>query len=113
MIELGYVSDPDEFGVHDGCALARQLIADAYRLLIPYGGGCPDCSDELLRALAAQVSAEVRKDGMASIVFSDSRRGLDKAAASAAHLRGAQARTAELLQQAPAHEHGAGLRQAS
>jgi hypothetical protein len=107
MIELGYDSDPDEFGVHDGCALARQLIGDAYRLIIPYAGGCPERSDALLAALAAQVAAEVRRSGMASIVFSDSRRGLDKAAASAAHLRAAQARTAELLQ------HGAGLRQAS
>ena len=30
MIELGYDSAPDEFGIHDGRQLARQLIADAY-----------------------------------------------------------------------------------
>ncbi len=113
MIELGYDSEPDEYGVHDGCALARQLVADAYRLLIPYAAGCPDCTDELLRVLSAQIGADVRKDGMTSIVFSDSRRGLDKAAASAAHLRKAQAHTAELLQKAPPHTHTTGLRQAS
>jgi hypothetical protein len=50
---------------------------------------------------------------MTSIVFSDTRRGLDKAAASTAHLRRAQARTAELLQKAPPHEHVTGLRAAS
>jgi hypothetical protein len=113
MIELGYLSDPDEYGVHDGCALAKQLLSDAYRLLIPYAGGCPACTDEILRALASQVAAEIRKAGMTSIVFSDTRRGLDKAAASTAHLRRAQARTAELLQKAPPHEHLTGLRAAS
>ena len=41
MIELGYVSDRDEYGVHDGRKIARQLIADAYRMLIPYASACP------------------------------------------------------------------------
>ena len=48
MIELGYDSDPDEFGIHDGRQLARQLIADAYRLLIPYVNACPICAADLL-----------------------------------------------------------------
>ena len=112
MIELGYDSEPDEWGVHDGVRLARQLVADAYRMLIPYAGACPDCTDELLRAVATQVGAEVRRAGMTAIVLSDNRRGIDKAAASAAHLRQAQARTAEMLQKAPAHQH-ARLKQAS
>jgi hypothetical protein len=107
MIELGYESDPDEFGIHDGRKLARQLIADAYRLLIPYVNACPTCAEELLRALSGQVAKEVGEKGMTSIVFWDAQRGLDKASATATHLRNAHARTAEMLVGAAAHEHSA------
>ena len=75
MIELGYDGEADEWGVHDGVRLARQLVADAYRLLIPYAGACPDCTDELLRAIAGQVRPEVRRAGMTTIAArSDKRR---------------------------------------
>jgi hypothetical protein len=107
MIELGYESNPDEFGVHDGRKLARQLIADAYRLLIPYANACPTCAEELLRTLSGQVAKEVSEKGMTSIVFWDAQRGLDKASAAATHLRNAQARTAEMLVGATPHEHAA------
>ena len=113
MIELGYDSEPDEYGVHDGCKLARQLIADAYRLLIPYADACPACVDEMFRKLSEQVSADVGKAGMTSIVFSDARRGLDKATASAAHLRQGRARIAEMLGGVGPHDHADGLRKAS
>ena len=112
MIELGYVSDPDEFGVHDGRELSRQLVADAFRLLIPYVNGCPTCVGELLGAISDQVAREVSEKGMTSIVFWDARRGLDKAAAAASHLRVAHARTAEMLAGAPKHEHPAARVQA-
>ena len=112
MIELGYDSEADEYGVHDGVKLARQLVADAYRLLIPYGNACPTCVDELMRAVSAEVAKEIGRTGMTSIVLSDSRRGLDKAAASAAHLRAAQARVAEVLRGVALHDHATTLRRA-
>ena len=105
MIELGYVSDHDQYGVHDGRRLARQLIADAYKLLIPYGRACPLCVDGLFAALSAQAIETIRKDGMQSIVLWDAKPGLDKPTASAAHLRTALAQTAELLVAVPKHEH--------
>lgn len=107
MIELGYVSDPDEFGIHDGRDLARQLVADAYRLLIPYVNACPDCAANLLAVISGQVAESVRKEGMASIVLWDQRPNLDKPAAGSAHLRATGARTAELMAAAPRHEHHA------
>jgi hypothetical protein len=105
VIELGYDSEPDEFGVHDGRSLARQLVADAYRLLIPYVNACPACAGELLRTISDQVAREISDKGMTSIVFWDARRGLDKATAAATHQRMAQAKTAEMLVGAPKHEH--------
>jgi len=33
--------EPDEHGVFDGRELARQLIGNAYRLLVPYVRACP------------------------------------------------------------------------
>jgi hypothetical protein len=105
MIELGYDSEPDEYGIHDGRDLARQLVADAYRLLIPYANACPDCAGALLGVICAQVAEAVRKDGMPSIVLWDARRGLDKPTAAALHVRTGGARTAELLAAAPRHEH--------
>lgn len=108
MIELGYVSDRDEYGVHDGRDLARQLITDAYKLLVPYVNACPECAEGLLAAIAKQVTEAVRKDGMPSIVLWDTRPGLDKPTAAAAHLRKAGARTSELLAAMPKHEHRTG-----
>jgi hypothetical protein len=108
MIELGYISDADEYGIHDGRDLARQLVADAYRLLIPYVNACPACAANLLAAVSTQVAETVRKDGMTSIVLWDQRPSLDKPTAAAAHLRATGARTGELLAAMPKHEHHAG-----
>ena len=108
MIDLGYDSRPDEYGIHDGRELARQLVADAYRLLIPYVNACPDCAGSLLTAICDQVADAVRQDGMRSIVFWESRPSLDKPTAAAAHLRRAGARTGELLAAMPKHEHRSG-----
>jgi hypothetical protein len=105
VIELGYVSDRDEYGIHDGRDLARQLIADAYKLLVPYVNACPVCADNLFTAIAGQVTEAVRREGMPSIVLWDTRPGLDKPTAAAAHLRAAGARTSELLARMPKHEH--------
>lgn len=105
MIELGFVSDRDEYGVHDGRELARQLIADAYKLLVPYANACPECTDSLFAAIARQVSQSVQQQGMPSIVLWDTRPGLDKPTATAAHLRAAAARTGELMTGMPKHEH--------
>jgi hypothetical protein len=106
MIELGYDSKPDEYGIHDGRDLARQLIADAYKLLIPYGRGCSDCTDHLFSAVARQAMQEARQQGMPSIVLWDRRPGIDKPTAAAAHVRKTAARTGELLATGPRHEHG-------
>jgi hypothetical protein len=108
MIELGYDSEPDEYGIHDGRDLARQLVADAYRLLIPYVNACPACAGGLLGVICAQVAEAVRKDGMPSIVLWDARRGLDKPTAAAAHVRATGARTGEMLAGMPTHEHRTG-----
>jgi hypothetical protein len=105
MIELGYDSDPDEYGIHDGRELARQLVADAYRLLIPYVNACPDCTGNLLTAICNQVADAVRRDGMPSIVLWDRRPNLDKPTAAAAHARATAARTGEMLATMPKHEH--------
>jgi hypothetical protein len=105
MIELGYDSHPDEYGIHDGRELARQLVADAYRLLIPYVNACPACAGSLLTVICSQVTEAVHKDGMPSIVFWDTRPSLDKPTAASAHLREAGARTGELLAAMPKHEH--------
>jgi hypothetical protein len=105
VIELGYISERDEYGVHDGRELARQLIADAYRLLVPYVNACPVCADNLFLAISSQVADKLRKDGMPSIVLWDTRPGLDKPTASAAHLRAAGARTGELMVAMPKHEN--------
>lgn len=105
MIELGYVSEPDEYGIHDGRDLARQLIADAYKLLIPYASACSDCTEVLFSAVARHVMQEVHQKGMPAIVLWDARPALDKPTAAAAHLRNAGARTGELMAGAPKHEH--------
>ncbi len=105
MIELGYASEPDEYGIHDGRELARQLIADAYKLLIPYANACSDCTDSLFSAVAGKVMQSERQKGMSAIVLWDRKPALDKPTAAAAHLREAGARTAELLAGMPKHEH--------
>ena len=88
-----------------GANSPARLLADAYRLLVPYVNACPTCTDDLLKAIAAQVTEEVRKTGMTSIVLWDTKPSLDKSTAVAAHLRVASARTAELLVGVPRHEH--------
>jgi hypothetical protein len=105
MIELGYVSEHDEYGIHDGRKLARQLIADAYKMLIPYANACPHCAEDLFAAVSGQAIEAIRREGMQSIVLWDRKPGLDKPTATAAHLRSAQAHTAELLVAMPKHEH--------
>jgi hypothetical protein len=48
--------EPDENGVFDGREMARQLIGNAYRLLVPYVSACPACSDNLFSAIANRTS---------------------------------------------------------
>jgi hypothetical protein len=51
-LEFTYHVEPDENGVFDGRELARQLIGNAYRLLVPYVKACPACTDSLFSAIA-------------------------------------------------------------
>ena len=57
MLQLEYDLTPDEHGVVDGRALARLLIADAYKALAPYAALCPACADGLFAHIANDVIA--------------------------------------------------------
>lgn len=62
-LELVYQALLDQHGVLDGADLAQQLINDAYRLLSPYTGCCPACTDTLFGILANEVIDAVHTEG--------------------------------------------------
>lgn len=62
-MELVYQALLDQHGVLDGADLAQQLINDAYRLLSPYTGCCPACTDTLFGILANEVIDAVHTEG--------------------------------------------------
>ena len=43
-----------EGGAVDGRELAAEMIAGAWKLLLPYAKGCPACAENMLEALAAR-----------------------------------------------------------
>ena len=51
-IHIRFTTGPDGAGVVNGMELAREMIADAYRLLAPYAGLCPACADDLFICIA-------------------------------------------------------------
>lgn len=67
VLQFDYEAAPDEDGIYDGRALAREMIADAYKLLVPYGDGCRARVDDLFMALVneeiAGIYAEAARSG--------------------------------------------------
>jgi hypothetical protein len=108
--------EPDEHGVFDGREMVRQLIGNAYRLLVPYVKACPACSDNLFSAIANRTIEEIHQDArekggrLAGSIMS-ARTGKERAAGEKAHFEAATAATLELLREATGaepHEHGDG-----
>jgi hypothetical protein len=106
--------EPDEHGVFDGRELARQLIGNAYRLLVPYVKACPACSDTLFSAIANRTIEEIHQDArekggkLAGSIMS-ARTGEERTAGEKAHFEEATAATIQLLREATGeepHEHG-------
>ena len=103
-LELRYKIEPDAHGVFDGRELARALIANAYRLLMPYVNGCPACSDNLFTVIANETIAEIHEDEDTGIVMAAGA----SAAQKAAHFEEAKDETKELLARAGefgGHDH--------
>jgi hypothetical protein len=61
-LEFTYRVEPDEHGVCDGRELARQMIGNAYRLLVPYVNACPACADKLFGVIANRTIEELHQD---------------------------------------------------
>ena len=71
MLELTYDIKPDEHGVIDGRQLASELIADAYKLLMPYAQDCPACANALFTVIAnAEIDAWKHSTTQKSMLFS-------------------------------------------
>jgi hypothetical protein len=105
--------EPDEHGVFDGREMARQLIGNAYRLLVPYVRACPACTDSLFSAIANRTIEEIhqadREEGKLAGQIMSTRTGEERTAGEKAHLEAATAATLELLREATGaepHEHG-------
>ena len=108
--------EPDEHGVFDGRDMARQLIGNAYRLLVPYVRACPACSDNLFSAIANKTIEEIHqadheeggKTRLDGSIMSN-RTGDERAAGEKAHFQAASTATAQLLREATGeepHQHG-------
>lgn len=104
--------EPDEHGVFDGREMARQLIGNAYRLLVPYVNACPACTDNLFGVIANCTIEEIhqadREEGRLAGSIMSTRTGEERTAGEKAHLEAATAATMQLLREAgaAAHEHG-------
>ena len=62
QLELEYDDIPGSDGIFDGVELARQLINDAYKLLIPYTNHCPGCADNMFTAVANEVLETIHRE---------------------------------------------------
>lgn len=93
VLQFDYEAAPDEDGIYDGRTLARELIADAYKLLVPYGDGCRSCVDDLFMALVneeiAGIYAEAEREGFVPNIIL----GRDEAEALEARMQRHKART--------------------
>lgn len=112
MLQFEYNIDPDENAVFDGREIAKGLIRDAFRFLIPYAQGCPACADNLFSALAnAAISEEHehKKTGEfldRAVVFFDPRlEETARADAWEAHIEATKPTTVELLRSGDQHNH--------
>jgi hypothetical protein len=111
-LEFTYRVDADEHGVFDGRELARQLIGNAYRLLVPYVAACPACADNLFGVIAnrtiEELHQEARDKGKLAGFFMSSRTGKERDEGEKAHLAAARDATVELLREATGeapHDH--------
>ena len=101
--------EPDQHGVFDGREMARQLIGNAYRLLVPYVRACPACSDNLFSAIANKTIEDIHQadreegKGLAGSIMS-TRTGEERTAGEKAHLDAATAATMQLLREATGEE---------
>jgi hypothetical protein len=110
MIELSYDIDADENGMFDGRKLARQLIGDAFRLLVPYVHSCPGCTDALFTVIANDIMGELHEQSRESgqlqgFMFCTEEDPAKRAEIEKVHLAAASAETARLLKQAAEQTH--------
>jgi hypothetical protein len=108
-LEFTYHVEPDENGVFDGRELARQLIGNAYRLLVPYVKACPACADALFSVIAnrtiEELHQEAREKGSMGGFSMSARTGDERQPGVDAHLEAATPATIDLLREAGAmHE---------
>ena len=105
-LQFDYEAALDEDGIYDGRALARELIADADKLLVPYGDGCRSCVDDLFMALVneeiAGIYAEAARSGHVPNVILGSANGSDLDKRMARHKERTKAVTTMLLDKAAA-----------
>ena len=95
-VRLEFAALEDRHGIIDGLTLARAMIAEAHKLLVPYAG--PDApSSEIFEILMGQAFTDNLADGMPSIVI-PAKHGLpDYEKRGRAHLVDARDRVAALL----------------
>ncbi len=82
--------------------MAKQLINDAYKLLVPYAKACPACSDHLFTAVVDEVLNDIHgeaeeKDSLSALALYLIESGEEKKRAMEKHLERHQARTVQLL----------------
>jgi len=105
-LELGYDARLDEYGVYDGRDIARELIRDAVKFLVPYAGECPACTGDLFSVIANEVLEELSPNvGEASRMVESYRLTGHKDAEEGAeafveHMRQTEAKTKALLAKA-------------
>jgi hypothetical protein len=113
-LEFTYRVEPDEHGVFDGRELARQMIGNAYRLLVPYVRACPACADNLFSAIANRTIEELHREPaekgghLAGFSMSARPAGAERDEGVKAHLEAATPATAQLLREATGaepHQH--------
>ncbi|MCJ2015870.1 hypothetical protein MKK84_00245 [Methylobacterium sp. E-065] len=105
--ELAWNIEPDERGVIDGRELARELIAAAYRALVPYVDACPACADNLFGVIANKAIDDVQRDGYAGagLYVVPHPAQLSQADAEAAHLQSSRETTHAMLEGIDYHWH--------
>lgn len=63
-LDIGFDVNTDDEEVVDGISLAKAMIENGYRFLIPYVKGCPACADTLFSAFANQAIEEIHRENL-------------------------------------------------
>ncbi|WP_412033192.1 hypothetical protein ACLIR7_08885 [Nitratireductor aquimarinus] len=95
-VRLEFAALEDRHGIIDGLTLARAMIAEAHKLLVPYAGADAPCS-EIFDILMGQAFTDNLADGMPSIVMPAEHGLPDYEKRRRAHLDDARDRVAALL----------------